>query len=369
MYAGRMSGVSRNELESGLLNDDGAQWQVYADWLLEHGAPWAGTIAEACAGKPNNRVQAKAEEKLLGDLDNSSIAWRYGVIDRLTLAPENCEFETGEAPMADALRRILAHPAGRLVREISLGLPPRYPGDIDWNFDEIIEILTAGTWPRLQSIDMSSDADHMDQPSWRRIGDMRLLWKATPNLRSLIVQGSVGSDEDGPPLSLGAIAAPNLQKLVVQSSGLDKSVVHDIARSKLPKLEYLELWFGQEDYGNTCSLEDLAKLLVGSNLPKLKFLGLMNSEWEAELISLIANSELLPHLITLDLSMGIISREGVDRLIELRECFAHLGTLNIDDNFILDEDMQRLRESLPMVNGGEQGDIEEEGWRYVSCGE
>ncbi len=364
-----MSGVSRNELESSLLANDSAQWQVYADWLLEHDAPWAGPIAEACAGKPNTRLQAEAEEELLGDLDNCAISWQYGVINRLELASENSDFFSDETPMAGVLGRVLAHPAGRLVREISLGLPPRTSGDINWNFDDMIKLLSAGSWPRLQSIDMSSDAEHMDQPSWRRIGDMRPLWKAAPNLRELVVQGSVGSDEDGPPLLLGAIAAPDLRRLVVQSSGLDKSVVIDIARSNLPKLEHLELWFGQEDYGNTCTLEDVTALLAGSNLPNLKFLGLMNSEWEADLISILANSELLRQLSTLDLSMGILSSEGVDRLIELHQRFSHLGKLNVEDNYILDEDMQRLLKSLPMVNAGEQGDTQEQGWRYVSCGE
>jgi uncharacterized protein (TIGR02996 family) len=367
-----MSNAPHLEAQLALHPDDTSVWQVYADWLLERGEPWAPVIADACAGRPDTRRQTQTAAELLGGLDGSSIVWKHGVVDRLVLASERNPAR-GTRPTADALARVLAHPAGRLVRELVLGLPPRPDGDIDWNFDDLIPVLARmGPLPRLELLDLSKRADHMDQRSWRRVGDLRPLWAAAPRLRTLVTEGASGSDR-GPPLLLHPIEAPHLETVIFRSGGLDREAPVALGQAHLPSLRHLELWFGRPDYGNNASLADLSGILSGRGLPALQRLGLCNSEWEGELIDAIAESAVLPRLHSLDLSRGILCREGAARLLARRDKFAHLHSLDLDKNYILEEDSAALQAVFPQVDLGLQreldGDFDDEYSRYTAAGE
>jgi len=362
----------RDSLERNLVSGDTSAWQVYADWLLDHSQPWAQEIAHACAGQPDRTREDRAGREILANIDGSELSWDHGVIDRAVLASEESEPDD-ESQTTEVLGRLLRHPAGRLVRELDLGLPPCEPGDIEWNFESVIDVIAeAGPLPRLQVLRMTRDAEHMDQPSWRRIGDVQPLWAALPELRVLEMQGSEGSD-GGTPLKMGTIAATKLERLVLQSSGLSVEAIEALLRSPLPELRHLELWFGHEDYGNTCTIDDVTRLLACTGFPKLESLGLKNSEWEGALIDAVAQGPLLAQLSKLDLSMGILCTEAVDHLIAARDRFAHLKVIDVSDNFILDADHARLREALPQVVLGEAkepwGDLSDPYSRYVSCGE
>jgi hypothetical protein len=277
--------------------------------------------------------------------------------------------------MAAALERILAHPAGRLVREIELGLPPN--DDVDWSFDSVLKVIDeAGELPLLRVVDMTPDAEHMDQASWRRIGDIRCLWKNAPNLRELLMQGSSGSD-DGVPIRMGDVVAPRLEKLVYISSGLDKRVPKALGEATLPELEHLELYFGNEDYGNSCSVKSLAGILAGKSLPRLKYLGLENSDWDVELVEAVAKSAILPRLKVLDLSKGTLYRKGAAALIANAAAFRHLDKLDLSDNYLGEEQRAAILQAIPCAYVDDQRDIDEddddpdgdEPYRYVSIGE
>src|SRR5204862_4556447 len=137
-------------------------------------------------------------------------------------------------------------------------LPPSISSKIMWSFDAILPVIVkAGPLPLLSKIDMSRSAEHMDQQSWRWIGDLRGLWAAAPRLRELRMVGS-GSRGRGQPVILGDIVAPHLETFVFESSGLDKTVSLDIGRAKLPALRHLELYFGVPDYGNNHDIAALA---------------------------------------------------------------------------------------------------------------
>jgi len=362
----------RESLERDLVGGDASAWQVYADWLLDHSQPWAKEIAHSCAGQPDHAGQDRATSAILGEIDGCELAWEHGVIDRAVLASEDGELGESQR-MPAVLARLLAHPAGRLVRELDLGLPPCEPGDIEWHFESLIEVVAgAGPLPRLQVLRMTREAEHMDQSSWRRIGDIRGLWAAVPELRILEMLGSEGSD-GGTPLEMGTISARKLERLVLQSSGLSKDAIDALLRSPLPELRHLELWFGQHDYGNTCSLEDVGRLLASPGFPKLEALGLKNSEWEGELIDTVAEGALIKRISRLDLSMGILCTEAVDHLLAARERFAHLDALDVSDNFITGDDAARLQAALPQAIVGASkepwGDLSDPYSRYVSCGE
>lgn len=366
-----MAVTSKNpDLEAKIAADpeNDVPWKIYADWLIEKGEPWGEVIARATGGKPDTKKQKDAEAAITGGIDGADFTWKHGVVEEFSLISEDEPEEENTAELV--LQRLLAHPAGRLVRKLTLGLPPRVGGDIDWHYDGMIEaMVTAGPLPLLESLDMSPDADHMDQPSWRRIGDLRKLWKMVPRLKELKLQGARGSD-DGTPVRLGDLQLPNLETFVFQSGGLDGSVPKDLGSASLPKLKHLELWFGREDYGNDGSVESLAGILSGKGLPALKTLGLMNSEWGVELIDAIAGSAILPRLEVLDLSMGTLYTDEAAALIKHAKKFAHLKKLDVSDNFLPDE--KALKAVLPNVEFGEQKEPDVDGedvYRYSTVGE
>lgn len=360
------------ELEAILADDPNNQnnWHVYADHLLSQSHPWAAVIAAACSGKPDLASQSAAEQEWLQGIDGAEVRWAYGAVQHLLLAPE--EEPEGDRTMDAVLARMLAHPAGRLVVELDLGLPPREGGDIDWNFDEVLAaIAAAGPLPLLQRVDMTRSAEHMDQDSWRRIGDVSALWAAAPNLRELAMMGASGSD-GGVPLLLGEIAAPKLQRLIIQSGGLSEEAPLAIGRAVLPALQHLELWFGREDYGNTCTVESLSGILSGQGLPALETLALRNSEWETPLLDAVLNSTILPRLARLDLSMGIFHNDAVSLLLANKDRLAHLQSLDVSDNYIPEPRFEELKQALPMISLGRQRtpDVYQgEVYRYSSVGE
>jgi hypothetical protein len=284
-------------------------------------------------------------------------------VNRLDLSPE--EEDDGEK-MIEVLTNVLKHPAGHHIGSLVLGLPPS--DDTEWNFDGPLSVIAAsGTLPLLQSIDMSRDAEHMDQASWRRIGDLSGLWKVAPRLTDLTMQGSAGSD-DGVPIRFGKIDAPSLKNLVYISSGLDATAPNEIGAGNLPVLERLELYFGRPDYGNSCKLTDLEGILSGGSLPKLRLLGLMNSEWEGDLIEAVAKSAIVKRLRGLDLSKGILAQEGAEALIANADALRHLESINLDDNYIPDALAGSLKRALPCVNLGKQREPDGE-YRFTAIGE
>lgn len=350
--------------------DDTRAWQVYADWLLEQGEAWGAVMNAALGGKPDTAQQERVEKELFGGSDGVDVGWEHGVMSRISFCPE--EYDE-ESPPGATLERVLRHPAGHLVRELVLGLPPCEEGDTQWHMEGVAKaVAAAGPLPLLARLDMSPPAEHMDQNSWRRLGDVRGIWKAAPRLREVVFEGSGGSD-DGAPAKLGPIEAPHLVRLRFQSSGLDASVPKDIGSATLPALEDLELWFGQEDYGCSSTVKHLAGILSGEGLPKLRRLALRNSMWEQELVEALARSAILPRLESLDLSMGVLFRDAAKALLANAKAFAHLKQLVLDDNYVQDDDAAALRKAIPGVVIGDQkdldGDEDDPYARYVSCGE
>lgn len=343
--------------------DDAANWRVFADWLLEQGEPWGEVIAAAVQGKPNTAKQKAAEKELIGGLEGASFTWANGVIAHLDLQPEEVE-EDGQ--MEATLERILKHPAGHFIRKLTLGLPPHE--DLEWHMEGLAEAISnAGPLPFLETLDMSPDADHMDQPSWRRVGDISGVWKAAPHLRELLLQGSAGSD-DGEAIDFGDIDAPHLEKLVFISGGLAKEAPVAIGKATFPRLTHLELLFGRDDYGCSSTVASLKGILDGAGLPALETLGLKNSEWEKDLITAVAGSKLLPRLKTLDLSMGVLDGEATTALTTHAAKFKRLTTLNLEDNFFSDADQAALKKLLPNAEFGKQKNSEDD-YRYTTIGE
>jgi uncharacterized protein (TIGR02996 family) len=360
---------SNPELEAAIVAspDDKKTWGVFADWLLEQGVPWGEVIAAGVQGKADQAKQKATEKELLGDLEGD-IVWANGVISSFDFEPDDTD-AAGDGKMEETLAKVLAHPAGHFIRSLTLGLPPSEDPE-GWHMDGLIEaVAEAGPLPFLETLDLSPDAEHMDQPSWRRVGDLSDLWRSAPHLKTLLLQGSAGSDS-GTRIDFGEIDAPHLEKLVFRSGGLDKKAPLGIGAASLPKLTHLELLFGREDYGCNSTVASLKGILEGSGLPALTTLGLKNSEWKAELIEAVAKSKVLPRLKMLDLGMGVMGTESAEALVANAAKFKHLQQVLLEDNYFSESDQALVKKSLPNAEFGEQKEDEDDPeYRYTTVGE
>ena len=352
---------------------DKAAFLVYADWLQQQGDPLGEVISLACNGKEKQaqKLVDSKKELFFGELAGVPIVQRHvyqhGVLRSVRVGEEDY---LEHQPMIAVLEQLLKLPIARFLCDLSVGLPQQPDGDINWTFDEVFAAIgKTGPHLALQSLDCTEWGSGMDQASWARIGDVRPLWKGAPNLKILRLNGSAGS-EGTPQLKLGVIEAPQLELLAIESSGLDGSAPKDIAASNLPKLSHLELWFGVEDYGRSATVKSMAGIFEGKGLPALSYLGLRNADFTDDLIGPLAGAKILKRLDTVDLSKGTMSSAGAKILIENYKAFVHLESLNLDDNYLSEEDLKEIGKVLPNATWIIQKDIEDDpDDRYPTVGE
>ncbi|CAL9657451.1 hypothetical protein SUDANB145_06836 [Streptomyces sp. enrichment culture] len=93
---------------------------------------------------------------------------------------------------------------------------------------------------------------------------------------------------------------------VGQEAGLPAAVVRGIAASELPALEHLDVWLGTSWYGADSEPVDVAPILEGSRLPRLRHLALRDSEIQGA-IAVAAAALLAGQPLT-----HLLAVEGVD---------------------------------------------------------
>jgi hypothetical protein len=77
----------------------------------------------------------------------------------------------------------------------------------------------------------------------------------------------------------------------------------------------------------------------------------------------------LKQLETLDLSMGVLSDEGVALLVEQKGAFKHLKKIDLSQNFLTAEGVKLARGLGEKVDAGNQREPYDEESRYVAVGE
>lgn len=174
--------------------------------------------------------------------------------------------------------------------------------------------------------------------------NLSLIFVAYPGLEVLKIRGDGGwrywnGDER---LRFEPLQHDKLKALIIESGGLRREVITQICKLELPALEYLELWLGRDEYGGTSSIEDLMPILSGELFPKLKYLGLRNSEYSDDIAFAIVQSPLIERLLELDFSMGTLGDEGAEALLNC-PVINQLDTLNVDDNCLSREMIGRLK--------------------------
>ena len=171
--------------------------------------------------------------------------------------------------------------------------------------------------------------------SWIVQSDISPILQAYPRLEVLQVRGGEGLTFSPP------VRHDQLQALIIETGGLSRTTVAQICNLNLPALEHLELWFGSEDYGGDCWVENLSPILFEQRFPNLTYLGLRNSQFTDEIADAVVRSPLIQSISVLDLSMGTLSDEGAEMLIK---CAAvpQLDILNVSENFLSYRTIQRL---------------------------
>ena len=215
--------------------------------------------------------------------------------------------------------------------------------------------------PKLAALYLGDITQEENEMSWINQTDLSPLLQAFPSLQLLRTRGGEG-------LKINTPEHAHLRGLAMETGGMDVGVVRSVGMSQFPNLEYLELWLGTQDYGANATVEDLQPILSGRLFPKLKYLGLRNSEMADQVAAVVVNSPLVQRIETLDLSLGVLTDEGAQALLKLSS--PTLKKLNLHYNYISADLIKQLK-ALPFtVDASKPSDMEEDGeWRFVAVGE
>jgi hypothetical protein len=286
------------------------------------------------------------------------------------------EIDEEESRWTDKFAAFLEDPSSNRLFGLVIGC---WGGtELMWNqtSDFIVEALVAARdrLPNLRAVFLGDVTFEESEISWILQSDISPLFTAYPELESFAVRGARM-------LSLGSLKHDKLISLVIQSGGLGANVVREVAAADLPELEHLELWLGTDSYGGDATVDDLAPILEGGLFPKLKYLGLRNSEIADRIALAIPSSPIVDRIRILDLSMGTLGDKGAQALLA-SPAIAGLERLDIHYHYCSEEMIAKLqalgvdldasdRQELDIDEDDDIGEDDEEydDLRYVAIGE
>lgn len=176
--------------------------------------------------------------------------------------------------------------------------------------------------------------------SWINICDLSPLLDVLPNLKHLKIKG-IGN------LSIGRASRPNLTSLEIICGGMPTELVEEIVASDFPNLEKLVLYVGVNDYGFDDDLEIFRPFFSKEKYPKLKHLGIVNAEGQDVIVDMFLESDILPQLEVMEISNGILTDEGAQKLLNHADKISHLKLIDMHYHFI-SKDMQHKLQQLPV---------------------
>jgi len=368
------------ELEKAINADpyDATGYAVYADWLQDQGDPRGELISLQLTAetKRDAKLAKAAAAKLEGNAGyflgpladhtktydgtgDDAFTWRFGFIHAAKLSHNQYSDDGFEGSMAEVLETLLRHPSGRFLTELVFGFnndPNEDP------LDDLIGILARKAPATIRKLHFG-DFEYPDETemSWYHVGNLGKLWKAVPHLQALIVQGGE--------FELGTIELPELVRAEFRTGGLSAASAKAIAKAMWPRIEHLEVWYGEDEYGGTAKVADAAALLDRTDLPRLTSLGIKNTSFTDELCGVLARGRLLPQLTRLDLSMGIMTDAGAQLLAAHKDAFTHLAVLDVSDNYLTKAGIAALKGLAKSVVTTRQREDDDPEYRHPSVGE
>lgn len=309
---------------------------VYADWLQARGDSRGELIAlqHATLQHPADESLRSAERAsiqrhtraLLGEIYPQAleITWRLGFVESVRIPLRL----VSAAASADALDRLLMHPASRFVREISLGAASP-PTEYQRFFDAVRRTRQART---LRTLRLGEDNPIL--------GDLTPLFDAAPALSRLVLSGRK--------LRLVDTEAPSLVELVLENLDLDTHGVEGLASTRWPKLEALSIrrsWYAGS------WVDRLFAHLSPVLAPRLRSISVSAAHlrYGENAVEPALRLALLPQLELLDLDLPLGERE-ISELIHAAKELAHLRRIRLrEGNDIAAEVRRELAARLPAV--------------------
>lgn len=271
----------------------------------------------------------------------------------------------GGASWEQKFKALLADPGAREVKALVVGVWGDLSGPLGGS-SKTVEALAAasGGLSSLRALFLGDILSEEHEISWIKQSLVLPIFTAYPELEHFRVRG-------GEDLRFGTFRHERLKSIVVESGGLDASVVRDITSSELPSLEHLELWLGDENYGATAEIVDLAPLFTGKLFPELSYLGLRDSELSDAIAVAVAHSPVIEQLRVLDLSLGTLSDNGAAALLS-SPAAARLELLDIHHHYCSDEMIEKLKAAGIKLDAGDPQEPDRDGdelHRYVAVSE
>ncbi|OUL24160.1 hypothetical protein BV378_19790 [Nostoc sp. RF31YmG] len=275
-----------------------------------------------------------------------------------------CGYDENEEDLPSQLSRLLQEPNAHKLEALVLGL---WAEAYERDSSEIVQALVDAKQylTNLKAIFFGDIIGDECEISWIQQSDISPILQTYPKLEILQVRGG-----DGLQFSL-PVQHNHLKALIVETGGLSRDTVAQICHMNLPALEHLELWFGREDYGGDCWIEDIHPILFEEKFPNLTYLGLRNSQFTDEIANAIVSSPVMNSISVLDLSMGTLSDAGAEELLNC-QAISYLDILNVSESFLSQEVIEKLStlDVRVLVNNQKQED--EDGYihsRYCSVAE
>ncbi len=263
----------------------------------------------------------------------------------------------------EVIKGFLADPSVEQVQAFIIGL---WGYDYDKDSSRIVQMIAESSdrLPNLKALFLGDITFEECEISWIQQSDVSPLLSAFPQLEYFRVRGGNG-------LSLGELNHTNLKSLIVESGGLSAAVVRQIASANLPALEHLEVWLGAENYGAEATIDDVKPILYGNRFPKLRYLGLRDSEIQDDIAGAVAEAPILNQIETLDLSLGILTDKGAEALLQSAQ-IKNLKKLDIHHHYVSEALVEKLQGLGVEVDASDKQTNDEDDdkiYRYVSVGE
>jgi uncharacterized protein (TIGR02996 family) len=351
--------------------DDVDGYLVYADWLQGQGDLRGEMIALQARNKlaPAKKLLADNLGHFFGELagfldifepyDGETLGaptlWRWGYLEKLWISLKNERSKTfsGKLPhvvVPEALDAMLAHASTRFLRELTVGIVS-YEGN---SYAEIAKVIGKHPLPTLKKLVLGDFYYEETELNWSKMGNIEPIYKAVPNLESLILRSGT--------MKVGAIDLPKLRELQIISGGLDQASFASILGAKFPLLERLNLQLGED---LKWKLADLQPIFDGTLFPKLKHLGLGNSPQGDEICQAIAASRIAAQLESLDMAKGTMGDIGAAALAAGK--LPKLALLDVTKCYLSDVGVQSIAKvAKTVIDDDQQEDDCEPDERYIS---
>lgn len=272
-------------------------------------------------------------------------------------------YDGGES-FADLFAAFTADEQATEVRGLIIG---DWGGTAEGNAStSVVEALVSARdrLPQLRALFLGEMTMEECEISWIVQSDVSPLFQAFPDLAGLHVRGGEG-------LRLGKPRHHHLKKLVIETGGMRGEVVREVATAELPQLQHLELWLGDEGYGNDITESDLRTLLTDGPCGNLVYLGLRDDCHADSTVKLLAEVGLPPQVEHLDLSLGTLGDEGVEVLVGC-EWLKQLKFLDMHFHYASEAAIEKLRGAVTELDA--QFPQEPDEWngeqhRYVAVAE